>query len=50
MGTSPNADAIHVGDRMKQLREIPSVFCIEGIIWMALEPFPMTPTRLPLKS
>lgn len=43
---SPNAGEIQVGERMKHVTEMPSVFCRFGMIWIALEPFPMTPTLL----
>jgi hypothetical protein len=50
MALSPNAPEIQVGERMKQVNFVPSIFWREGMIWMALEPFPMTPILLFLKS
>jgi len=50
MALSPKAPEIHVGERMKQVNFVPSIFWSEGMIWMALEPLPMTPTLLFLKS
>ena len=50
MPSSPKADEIQVGERMKQVSWAPSTFCRLGMIWMALEPLPMTPIRLLRKS
>ena len=50
MPWSPKAEEIQVGERMKQDSWAPSTFCRLGMIWMALEPLPMTPIRLLRKS
>ena len=50
MALSPNVAAIQVRDRMKDFSLMPSNFWRVGTIWMALEPLPMTPTCLFLKS
>lgn len=47
---SPNWPEIQVGVRMKQTSDAPSTFCNEGMIWIALEPLPMTPIFLLRKS
>ncbi len=47
---SPKGDEIQVGERMNVLSVTPSSFCRFGTIWMALEPFPITPTVLLVKS
>lgn len=50
MALSPKAPEIQVGERMKQVSLAPSTFCRDGMIWIALEPLPMMPIFLFLKS
>jgi hypothetical protein len=50
MALSPKAPEIQVGERMKQVSFVPSTFWRVGMIWIALDPLPMTPIFLFLKS
>jgi hypothetical protein len=50
MATSPKEVDTHVGLRTKFQTLMPSIFWMAGTIWIALEPLPMTPTRLFFRS
>jgi len=50
MAWSPNEKEIQVGERMKQESCVPSTFCRLGMICMALDPLPMMPIFLLVKS
>jgi len=47
---SPKEPEIQVRDRMNTFMSTPANFCRLGMIWMALDPLPITPTRLLVKS
>ena len=50
MAWSPKVKEIQVGDRMKQESWVPWTFWRLGMIWMALDPLPMMPIFLLVKS